>query len=67
MGCRTGRSQIVRLLQLWRYLQGRQVVPRIDELMEEFHVSRRVIYRDLRVLKEAGERVPVSWYHEGRD
>jgi predicted DNA-binding transcriptional regulator YafY len=65
MGCRSGRSQIVRLWKLWRRLQGLAMTPRIADLAREFQVSPRVIYRDLRTLKDAGERVPVSWYHDG--
>ncbi len=67
MGCRSGRSQLVRLWTLWRYLQGMETTPPIADLSRALKVSRRSIYRDLRTLKDCGEHIPVSWYREGWD
>jgi len=54
-----GVTRVHRLLRLVTLLQGGRPVP-LDELLEELRVSRRTLFRDLKVLKDAG----VPHYHE---
>ena len=55
--------QIVRILALLRMLgQGR--TPTVHELAAEFHTRRETIYRDLRVLEDAG--YPVAGDEQGK-
>ena len=45
-------SRIIRCLRLFRLLQGDGAFS-VDELAERLHVSRRTIFRDLRILEQS--------------
>jgi len=49
---------LVRCLRLWRELDGRRVLPSLEELAREHGVSTRTIRRDLAALEEAYYAVP---------
>lgn len=52
-----GRA-LVRVLRLWRLLDGRRYRPSATELGRELGVSYRTIHRDIKVLEEAYLAVP---------
>lgn len=56
---------LVRVLSLWREIDGRRQCPRVRELADQFGVSKRTIYRDLEALEDAGYPVPLRYEEDG--
>ena len=51
---------LVRCLRLWRELDGRRVLPPLQEMAREHGVSTRTIRRDLAALEAAHVPIPPS-------